>query len=646
MRRTALVVVTAVLALAGAVAGTEPAAAASDTAVALPLTTFKDLVLDEAHGHVFISGGGVVVRTLDGAAVATISGQAGATQLALSDDSSTLFVLLPGASAISAVDTTTLTETARYDTGNLPCLGDVVYANQRLVFSYGCIDQFNSNLGIIDLTADSPTATLGLLAEYERYTPVLGATPAKPGLVFVGLSTNYPATLKVLDLTSGSVAWGATRSQLPPADFFSFTSDGSQLVTGRGDRYRTSDLASEEAYTKPVPRDGWFSPGPSGLTAWTTAHSYRAPDLYVFREDRSIARTYEMGGDDDLFQPYLVLEGGMAFTADASRLLAVAVNVEDKRPELRVLHDPTVTPTSFQVIKPVGTIIDKGFVLTGRLVSNSASQVAIPGATVTVVRDSVYGKVLLPSRRTASDGSFAIADKVTKRGVYGYSFHWAGDSTRHAATARFSFYVKGLLPALSIPTSAGPWSYGAKPVVVAHLGTTRSRSLALYAQAYQSGKVLVKKGTVNGKGDLAAPWSVNRRITFSASFAGDDTYEPRTVAKTLLVRAKVVNQLVGSYATSGSYKLFHTSVDPGQVVTVYPNHGGSCVDLYAERYRDGAWHASASLTCAALDGESRARATLISSAPAGTRFRLKAVFRGSVSNARTVSAWQYGRFTT
>ncbi|MEU9349986.1 hypothetical protein AB0D65_02950 [Streptomyces griseoloalbus] len=46
-----------------------------------------------------------------------ISGAAGARGVALSGDSGTLYVALRDAGAIAAVDTVTLRETARYDTG-------------------------------------------------------------------------------------------------------------------------------------------------------------------------------------------------------------------------------------------------------------------------------------------------------------------------------------------------------------------------------------------------------------------------------------------------------------------------------------------------------------------------------------------------
>jgi len=46
-----------------------------------------------------------------------------------------------------------------------------------------------------------------------------------------------------------------------------------------------------------------------------------------------------------------------------------------------------------------------------------------------------------------------------------------------------------------------------------------------------------------------------------------------------------------------------------------------------------------------LDSNSRAGATFATTAPAGTRYRLRAVVHGNNRNVRTPGAWQYLRFT-
>jgi hypothetical protein len=199
---------------------------------------------------------------------------------------------------------------------------------------------------------------------------------------------------------------------------------------------------------------------------------------------------------------------------------------------------------------------------------------------------------------------------------------------------------------VSITTGAGPYAYGARPLVVAHLGTTRVRTLSLYVQPYGGTKVLLKKGTVDSHGNLSAYYTLSRRTTFTASFAGDDTYEPRYSAKALLAHAKVNSVLYGYYSTSGSYRLYHRGNYPQQVISVAPNNAGTCVSFLAQRYYSGAWHTATSLSCQVLDGNSRTGATLYTNYPAGTRYRLRATFKGNTRNVATNGAWQYVKITT
>src|ERR1700723_3721308 len=68
----------------------------ADTTVALPITSFYQVVVDSAHGHLFISQGSssvneILVTNLAGQEVTTIGGQDGVTGIALSPDGSTLY---------------------------------------------------------------------------------------------------------------------------------------------------------------------------------------------------------------------------------------------------------------------------------------------------------------------------------------------------------------------------------------------------------------------------------------------------------------------------------------------------------------------------------------------------------------------------
>src|SRR3954452_8171462 len=88
---------------------TVPASVAeADSSQDVGLTGFSDLVVDQAHGHVFISQGTgtVVVTDLAGHKLGAIAGLAGGNGMTLSDDGSQLFVALTAGNEIAEVDAT------------------------------------------------------------------------------------------------------------------------------------------------------------------------------------------------------------------------------------------------------------------------------------------------------------------------------------------------------------------------------------------------------------------------------------------------------------------------------------------------------------------------------------------------------------
>jgi hypothetical protein len=288
--------------------------------------------------------------------------------------------------------------------------------------------------------------------------------------------------------------------------------------------------------------------------------------------------------------------------------------------------------------------VNRAFSVAGTL----SSSLPIPaGSSVTLTRQSAAGQVQLPPVVTSSTGRFTLTDTVAARGSYDYTASWAGDSTHFGTSRKITIAVKGLTPTLSITTAVGPWKYASRPSIVAHFTSTQPRLVTLYAQPYQGTKVKIKSGLTDASGNLSVPYTMYYRTTFTAAFTGDSTYEPRSVTKTLTAYAYVSNTLTRHYATSGSYKLFHTSVDPLISVTVRPIYSPpTCVDFEAQTYVNGAWRLSAGLTCQYLDAYGRTGAIYPSKDPAGTRFRLRAGFRGTAWNAYTYGAWQYGTFTT
>jgi hypothetical protein len=154
---TALSVVLGTVSLLGA--ATVPASA--DSTTRLPITSYSDMVVDGVHHRVFISNpsaGNIAVTDYNGVVVGRVSSEPGAAGLALSNDSATLYVALSTVDAISAIDTATLAETARYPIGTGTAPASLALAGGKIWFGYGRAGQ--GNIGSLDLSPQpDPTPT-------------------------------------------------------------------------------------------------------------------------------------------------------------------------------------------------------------------------------------------------------------------------------------------------------------------------------------------------------------------------------------------------------------------------------------------------------------------------------------------------------
>jgi sugar lactone lactonase YvrE len=141
--------------------GQRPAAAAP-----LPLPAVRDIKATDRY--VFVSGGPfaneIVVTDHAGTVVRKIPGQAGALELALSRDGRTLYAVLQASGTISAIDTDTLQERARYVTSSCPRF---LAVTDRVWFGHACDAGWFGGIGRIDVTANPPAVTLN--HEVQKY---------------------------------------------------------------------------------------------------------------------------------------------------------------------------------------------------------------------------------------------------------------------------------------------------------------------------------------------------------------------------------------------------------------------------------------------------------------------------------------------
>ncbi|WP_435175552.1 hypothetical protein [Actinacidiphila sp. bgisy145] len=230
-------------------ASPSPAYAADSTV--LPVLSHWQTIADSDHVYVSAPGDDAVVATdYDGHVLKTISGLDGARGMTLSNDGSTLYVALPKADAIAAIDTATLTETRRFATGADTAPESVAVAGGKLWFSYQAT-VFDAGIGSISVADPDPVPALDPDPEWFG-KPQLASSPAVPDRLVAADSANGLG-IATYDVSSGSRQQVAYTDAINSVEDMAITPDGQTLVTANGynyfhQRWRISDLTELTSY--------------------------------------------------------------------------------------------------------------------------------------------------------------------------------------------------------------------------------------------------------------------------------------------------------------------------------------------------------------------------------------------------------------
>jgi hypothetical protein len=406
-----------------------PGTAVADSTTPLTLSGFGEIVVDGANEQVFVSGGqassSIVVLDFDGNVVTTITGQQGATGMALDASTGTLYVALRNASAISKINTTTLAEVTRFATTGMSAPRWVALAGGRVWFSYGCMD--SGGVGSAALDGTDLQAELGSASSCNRFAVsptdanVLAASDVGGSSVFLyNVSSGSPAT------TSSSMGPGGSANirQLL------FTPDGADLFVA------SASPSSVQSFTMPsFTLSGSYTTGPYPIAAAVSADgayvaggadAYYNPDAFVFDAvTGDEIRRWEFGANG-----YTLHDGGLAFSPDNSRLFAVTKNPSTGKPDFRVLGAPTdpAAPTTISLSVSAGTVDYN------RTVTLTANLVGAPGATVSIYATPYLGaRTLVASGAVNASGDFTATYLVKKKTWFVAEF--AGDESHTASTS-------------------------------------------------------------------------------------------------------------------------------------------------------------------------------------------------------------------
>ncbi|MGW3288864.1 YncE family protein [Streptomyces sp. NPDC001002] len=251
----------------------------------------------------------------------------------------------------------------------------------------------------------------------------------------------------------------------------------------------------------------------------------------------------------------------------------------------------------------------------------------------------------------AADGTFALHDTPQTGGANTYSFTYDGGASYLPVTGSQTVQVSRSTPALKVTTGAKTYHSGATVKVTAHLGTTyNSRVVTLSAQPAGKPRTVLKSGKVDAHGNLAASYKVTRNTVFSAAFAGDYRYAPRTVTAGATLTPAVKTQMQYPLKTtrigSTTYQVFYKSeVTMSFNLHVTPRQSDGCASVSIEHYSSGAWHQDTSQKCVSLYsdgwyGYSRALKHFTSN----DRYRVRGLYAPPATGAQTggaQSGWTY-----
>lgn len=418
-------------------------ARAVTTSVQLPIPTYSHMLIDPAHQHIFFTGGSgsasILVTDYSGNTVATIPGEPGATGLTLSGDGSTVYAALATGDAISAISTSTLTETARYATGAGTQPAYVADTGGKIWFGYGGAAQ--GAIGSID--PSTGTVTLKAAAGSWYSAPILAASP--DGELAAGEPGQSPVQLATYDVSSGTATVLAPElfdQSASNLEAMQITPDGKDLVTASGypyyqQVYKVSDLSADGEYpTTNYPNSVAIS-GDGSVAAGTDSGSN---EVFVFAPGGSTPlNTYNFGSS------WLATDG-VALTPDGSELFAItSSDPSGDNPALNIIPGPEQASSTLSLAGPATARHGQTITLSGTL-GGPSSEVGGQALTVTRFSPSAPNGVTLPDVTTAADGSFSFTDTVPgTRGrdtsTVTYQVSYAGDAHLSAATASASVTV-------------------------------------------------------------------------------------------------------------------------------------------------------------------------------------------------------------
>ncbi len=199
--------------------------ASANTTTTLGLTGFSHMLVDGAHGHVFVTGGNsdtaIAVMNADGTADTTIGSEPHASGMALSSDGATLYVARCGQDQIDEIDTTSLANVGHF-AADVAGSCSIALANDRLWYGNSSL-----KLASVSLAAGHAEVATGI----SNGGGPIASTAVHPDWLVTGSSGG----VTLLDVTDPSnVSQLAASAATPQLADVAIAPDGGSLVAALG----------------------------------------------------------------------------------------------------------------------------------------------------------------------------------------------------------------------------------------------------------------------------------------------------------------------------------------------------------------------------------------------------------------------------
>jgi hypothetical protein len=303
------------------------AVAGTGTSVALGAIGFGSIAVDDAGGHVFVSGpraNEVLVFGFGGSLLRTVPNVYGAGAMVV--HGGFLYVAEVNTGTIEAIDLSTLTDSGPLATGlNLPT--GLAFAGGKLWTAV------NGQSGWAQLASVAPNGTVTVFSDTSYYEPDFGTSAGDPNTLYVAEDGLSPGAIFRLDVSTGSpvVSSSNTFTDQENIEQVAVSPDGSRVIPAAGYPYNFEELSAATLSADgmvypalPYPSAVAVSPGSGGLLATGLDNGYSSPDISVFRlgapQAIFTATTTNSSGTAN------VVPHGLALSADGSRLFAVTAD--------------------------------------------------------------------------------------------------------------------------------------------------------------------------------------------------------------------------------------------------------------------------------------------------------------------------------